>query len=46
LGLSIVKKCTELLGGDIFVESEIGQGTTFNIILKNHYHGKEDHIDH
>ncbi len=29
LGLSIAKACTELLGGDIWLESEVDKGTTF-----------------
>jgi|GEM_PF-1896610 len=33
LGLSIMKKYVELLHGEIFVESEIGKGTTFSIYL-------------
>lgn len=34
LGLSIVKKIIDLYHGDIWVESEIGQGATFYIKLK------------
>lgn len=33
LGLMIVKKCVELHGGNITVESQIDVGTTFNITL-------------
>ena len=33
LGLAITKKLIDLLGSEIFVESEIGKGTTFSFIL-------------
>ena len=33
LGLSIVRKCVEAYNGDIFVESELDNGTTFTVIL-------------
>ncbi|MBC6366972.1 ATP-binding protein [Algoriphagus sp. AK58] len=33
LGLSIVKKCLEVLQGDISFESEVGKGTTFRVSI-------------
>jgi signal transduction histidine kinase len=33
LGLTIAKKCVDLLGGEITLESELGVGTTLTVIL-------------
>ena len=35
LGLTIVRKCIEVMGGSIGVESGQGEGTTFRIVLPN-----------
>jgi signal transduction histidine kinase len=37
LGLAIVKSCVEIQAGQIEVQSELGQGTCFNITLPRHY---------
>ncbi len=34
LGLALVKKVVDVLGGEIVVESEIGKGTTFQVALQ------------
>lgn len=35
LGLTLVKKIVELCSGDIYINSELGKGTTFTIKIKN-----------
>jgi signal transduction histidine kinase len=37
LGLAIVKKFVNLMGGDIGVESELGKGSKFTITLPVEY---------
>ena len=36
LGLIITKKFCQMMGGDVLVESEVGQGTTFTLRLPRH----------
>jgi two-component system, sensor histidine kinase and response regulator len=44
LGLLLAKEFVEGNGGEIFVESEVGKGSTFKIILKNQKASKEQSI--
>jgi signal transduction histidine kinase len=41
LGLALVKKVIDLLGGEISVNSELGKGSTFTIVLKGAEHAKQ-----
>jgi signal transduction histidine kinase len=42
LGLSVAASIVELMGGQILLQSEVGQGTTFTVYLPLHMNNKVD----
>src|SRR5262245_32584044 len=40
LGLSLARKFAELLGGRVAVESELGKGSRFSVVLPMHFRGQ------
>lgn len=45
LGLSIVKRIIDMMGGEIFVESKVNEGSKFTVLLKYPYKKVEDTND-
>jgi signal transduction histidine kinase len=42
LGLSLAKKFAELLGGRVAVDSELGKGSRFSVLIPTRYSAKRD----
>jgi signal transduction histidine kinase/DNA-binding response OmpR family regulator len=45
LGLPLCKKLATLLGGSIAVDSEVGVGSTFSVVIPRHYQLSEEHAE-
>ena len=46
MGLNIVKKIIDKVGGMIFVDSEPGKGTTFKVMLKCYFLKENDKVQY
>ena len=44
LGLPLSKKLAQLLGGDVYVRSELGLGSTFSVAVPIHYRGEKETV--